>query len=217
MKKIILTVPHSICLPGETRLEKNCDLSALKFATIFKDELIKNKFDVSLIKPQIYNRKYLDPNRFSTKSQEYGYLTINDSDLWKELRKEISDCNDTNNLIVFDIHSFPNGSFNDSKNIVILDNKPYQKIVLELNEFLKGKKYESTIITAGIGFNAIIDVMTNSPIYIKTLLIEINEDIIDDGLIEIAKLFVLFIKSSGSYKTYVENKKKYLSLKVKEP
>lgn len=207
MEKIILTVPHSICLKGETREEKNCDLISLKFANILHDILVKNGYNASVIK-STYNRRYLDPNRFSTLSR-LGYLTIKDSNLWKVLNEEIRDYKNYDNVIVFDVHSFPKGAFNTDKNIVILDNYPYQKIAIALYYFLKGKKYETTVMTAGIGSNAIIDVLTSGPVYIRALLIELNENLSDEDLLEIAKLFLSFLK----FNRYVSNKKDYLHLK----
>lgn len=186
--------------------KKNCDLISLRFANILHDILVKSRYEVSIIKP-IYNRKFLDPNRFSTRS-DHGYLTIKDSDLWKKLNKEIYDYKNYDNIIVFDLHSFPHGSFNTDKKIVILDNYPYQKIAMMLYYFLKEKIYEATVMPAGIGSNAIIDILTCGPVYIKALLIELNENLLDNELIEIAKLLLSFL----IFFRYVSHKKDYMDL-----
>jgi hypothetical protein len=212
MYKIILTVPHSICFKGSTRLEKNCDLSALKFANILHTNLNDVGYNSTIIKPINHNRFYLDPNRFFTKSEKYGYLTIKDSDLWKNLNKEISNYKDYDNIVVLDIHSFPMGSFGVKKDIVILDNVPYQKITRNLNTFLKETTHDSVIIPAGTGNNAIIDVLTSGPVYIKTLLIEINENLSVEELHEIAKSFVTFLKINKHHEEYSKNKNDYLKL-----
>lgn len=214
MYKIILTVPHSVCFKGNTRLEQNCDLSALMFANILHNNLRDAGYDSVIIKPIIHNRFYLDPNRFSTRSIKYGYLTIKDSDMWKDLNREISNYKDYTNIVVFDIHSFPIGSFGVKKDIVILDNVPYQKIARNLNSFLKETSHESVIIPAGTGNNAIIDVLTSGPIYIKALLIEVNENLSVEELHDIAKSFVKFLKINKQHEEYSKNKNDYLNLDI---
>jgi hypothetical protein len=229
-RKIIITVPHAICFSGSTRLERNCDVSALSFANVFSELLLSNGYDVTLIKPDL-NRKYLDPNRFSTMSKEYGTLTLKDSALWQKLNDKIStykNVNGKNDVIVFDIHSFPREAFSIDgleTNVVILDNYPYQEIVKNLNTFLNVNRqniYEnendrmSKILTAKIGSNAIIDVLTSGPVYIKALLIEINEKLSLDALKKIAELFVMFLKTYDENKyrdEYLKNKSAYTNLK----
>lgn len=223
-RKIIITVPHSICLEGSTRIEKYCDTSALSFANILLERLLNNGYDTTLIKSNL-NRKYLDPNRFFTTSKEYGTLTLKNSILWQKLNEQIRLHEKYDDVIVFDVHSFPRESFkvNDEEtNVVILDNYPYQEIVKDLNTFLNehsiyenGNDKMSKILTAKIGSNAIMDVLTNGPVYIKALLIEINEKLSLDMLKKIAELFLIFLKTSDrkNYRNeYLKNKSNYLRL-----
>jgi len=199
---IILTVPHRVCIGGDHL----CDYSAEPFADIFNKQLIENKFKTKVVKSN-QNRIILDDNRFKNKE-----LSIkNDSLLWKTLRNEIK----TNeNIIIFDIHSYPKETKNFGDNdVVILDNLPYQTITKKLNTYLL--KYMTVdILTASTGHNSILDVFTLHPLYIPVVLLEINEKLNIDRLEKISTLLVNFLKvEKNNHGGYQDIKYHYLRLK----
>ena len=196
----ILTVPHSFPILQEP-FERTFDLAAHVFANIFflklKKEQKENKIfqaDVVFSKQNRYTT--LDDNRFKNVNTQ---KTIkNDSKLWQELRNLVLfhlKNNHLNNLIIFDIHSFPNKTEDfQQKDIVLLDNFPYQKVTILLHKFLNENQFSCIILQAETGSNSILDVMTLHPIYIPTLLVEINEKFLknEKTLNHIADSFIQF-------------------------
>jgi hypothetical protein len=207
-KSVILTIPHSQCLEYKYH---TCDIAAQKFAIILKLKLDKI-IDTHIIKSN-QNRIILDDNR-------YFNSTLNikkDSKLWDNLRKLVIS---HKNIIIFDIHSFPENTknFNDN-DIVILDINPYQLVSRELKKYMQTNSVKIDILTAKIGSNSILDIMTLNPHYIPTILLEINEKYVnDENKLELfASLISDFIiqkmiVQKGGYE-YLETKFHYLRLK----
>ena len=190
-KKIYITVPHNSCIKG-IRL---CDLVAEKFADIFYDKLNDDNIIVYIFKSNI-NRKILDANRFMTNK-----LNIKDSNLWQNI-KDVFQYGDN---ILFDIHSFPDKyrEFH-GKDIIILDNYPYQKFAIMLNEYLNKNNINSKILEASTGNNAILDIFSLHPLYTPTILLEVNEKYLNNDvkLNQIADILIKFIKSYNYIKKY---------------
>jgi len=194
---IVLTVPHSFPM-SEHYKKRNYDLVAKKFADIL-NFILKSKTNkiITQINSSQNRITDFDDNRFR---HETTHQTITTSPLWVELRKTISDYVEKNsykNIIVLDIHSFPDNAENfDNNDIVILDNKPYQPIVIDLMKDLNKTNITHKLLSANTGMNSIIDVLSLHPLYIPTVLIEINEKHINDEkkLSEIANIISDFIK-----------------------
>lgn len=205
---IILTVPHSKCFNLNIR---TCDTVAEQFANILLQQIKNLGNDVVIIKSN-NNRYILDDNRFATKLK-----TIKtDSYLWNKLRETIKEYfkikKKYDDIIVVDIHSFPNNTESfDSNDVVLLDNFPYQQIVKDLKDELIKKEIVVDILPAGTGQNAILDVLTLHPLYIPTILTEINEKYINspNKLLSIAKIiseFLVKIKNKTKNETKNETK-----------
>lgn len=192
--KIIITIPHSVCNRTTCeccRCEKMCDLKAEQFGDILHQKLIGANYDVSIIKADT-NRGTYDANRYHT-----GKNTLKTSNFWNRLKNAISDAHTRytyKNIIVFDVHSFPNTSL-EGKDISLLDNIPYQDLVYKLyNYIVNDKRYSVKIFDTMPGHNAIKDVLTLHPLSISTVLFEVNENITDvNKLSNIAILTVNFL------------------------
>ena len=186
---IILTTPHSECI---SKTIHTCDFLAPK-AALTLQKIARSKNIETIIIPSRQNRSKLDDNRTRT-----DITSIDNSPLWKELREKFMEQyrkNKHDELIIIDVHSFPQGkNFND-REIAILDNRVYekedikdkyryQKIVEDLENYLSKEKVDVEIIQAMTGCNSIIDIFTLHPIYTKAMLIEFNEKL-DDVRLEI--------------------------------
>lgn len=179
--------------------ERNYDLAAEPFANILSSilkEQIPHKQIVQINSEQ--NRHTtLDDNRFR---HQITKKTITTSPLWEKLRQtifEYAKTSDYKNIIILDVHSFPNMTKDfDENDVVILDNDPNQNIVIALIKFLNQKPISHKLLTARTGSNSILDVHTLNPLYIPTILIEINEKHLNNinKLTEIATAITDFLK-----------------------
>lgn len=221
---IVLTVPHSEPISEKYNIpdyliNRNYDLAAKQFADILKPILESNTNKIIKQINSSQNRHTdLDDNRYMHKKTRQ---TITESPLWVELRKTISDYVENNsykNIIVLDIHSFPDNTKNfDNNDIVILDNEPYQPIVIDLIKHLDKTNLTHKLLAANTSMNSILGVLSLHPLYIPTVLIEINEKHLNDKnkLSEIANTISDFIKQhkyEQAFRTsfvHTNNVKKY--------
>lgn len=212
-ENVIITVPHSKGLMTNYR---TYDLAAPNFAEILYKKLEENKTildlqNIKLIKSSNNRLTQLDDNRFMNYNTQLSIK--NDSKLWNELRETvleyIKQCKF--NILILDIHSFPDNTPSFGKNdVVLLDNVEYQSITIDLYNFIRNKNNNLVKVLPSLtGGNSILDVFTLHPIYIPTLLVEINEKYKDDydKLSLIADDFIDFLKK--------ENKKNN-NLKIKK-
>lgn len=203
VRHLVLTVPHSVALSSEPLLRTR-DLVALDFAQILFHLLEANKKVLRLenifLIPSKNNRLSLDDNRFQNSDT---HLTIKgDSKLWTDLRQRIRTLTKKDqtweHIMIWDIHSFPNNtpSFHH-RDLNLLDNIPYQETTISLLDLLQTHQIKSSILTAKTGSNSILDVFTLHPLYIPTLLIEINEKFLSrtDKLNELADLLIDFLSN----------------------
>lgn len=176
-KKLIITLTHNICNPGETREEKVCDIKSWEFA----DRLHEIYQNSVIIKSEI-NRRKIDPNRFFT-----GSRSIVETNFYKKLKKEIK----SQDLVIFDIHSFPK---KDDLEFYIIDNATNQEFVEGLyQKFSKiynkrvGKKYGPT------GKNFVLDLFSLHPLYIPVVLLEIHDKMEESQMKEISEIIKTYI------------------------
>lgn len=124
---ILITVPHSFCIP--TSPKRMCDLRAVSCATLLQHILTNMDVKNKMIKMHI-PRSLVDANRNlpDTKNplSSQAWLNFNTrivDVLEREIKQEI---------MLFDIHSFPKGSFKEAQ-IAIID--IYHKERPELKQF----------------------------------------------------------------------------------
>lgn len=216
MPKIILTVPH--CIPMDIlnlwsngqRIERTNDTNALTMAESLSNKFNDNKVATTIIKSE-QNRYILDDNRYIGIK---NYTIKKDSYLWNKLRQTIKNillydknkinyanitsrniCNvNYDDIIIIDCHSFPtNSDFGKNKVVVILDYKPYQDITKKINYDLNNNNISCEILEGLIGKNSILDILTLHPMYIPTILLEVNEDLDKNTLNIISNYIVLSI------------------------
>lgn len=195
-RSIIITVPHMYCISGIS--DRTCDRAANMFADILDREIRQNTQDspsVSIIKIVSEQSRYvIDDNRLE------GLLFK--TPLWRTLIRELSKT-DPSNIILFDVHSFPSVSAQDSQkdrrtsfgddDIAILANMSngrYNKHTVDLQKYLG----LHTIYEAKTGYNAILDVST--VIGASSFLLEINESLSAERVLEYAKRITVYIKAS---------------------
>ena len=188
--KIIFTCPHSVCKEGSNRSEQICDYNSKEFAQLLAAKC--SNIETIIIESN-QNRTAMDDNRF-----EQNMLT--ESDLWINLQQEIKNYfklkNSFDNLLIMDIHSFPD---RENLDIYFLDTEPYQEILIKLNEYLISKGYNSKILTGKIGSNSIIDLHKLHPLTIRSFLVEINEKFNNEELQKIAQVIADFLHGFGKY------------------
>ena len=202
IRHLILTIPHSVALSDEPPLVRTRDLVALDFGQVLFHLLQDNKKVLELenvfLLSSHRNRSVLDDNRFRNSNTN---LTIKgDSKLWKELRQKVQkvarEDQTWEHIMIWDIHSFPNQtpSFSN-RDLNLLDNVPYQKVTTFLLDQLRVNHITSSILTARTGSNSILDIFTLHPLYIPTLLIEINEKFLSrvDKLNQLADVLIDFL------------------------
>lgn len=195
INKIIFTCPHSVCNFGTTRRKQICDYSSKVFTKILAEKC--TNIDSILIESN-QNRTIMDDNRFE---QEM----LIKSKLWLKLQEEIKKYFKLNksfdNLLIMDMHSFPD---RDNLDIYFLDTEPYQEILIKLNDYLNDKGYNSKILTGKIGFNSIMDLHKLHPLTIRSFLVEINEKFNNKELQKIAQDIANFLHQFSKY-NYFDN------------
>lgn len=181
---IVITVPHSYCIKTKKR---SCDTVASYSALMLQKELLKVKTECVIIESEANRIIEYDDNRFSSH-------IVDESSLWRKLREELKNV-DEKKVIVIDMHSFPDKSF-DGFDVVFLDNYPYQNITKDMLEVFLKNKINCAILPASTGNNAIIDVLTLHPKYIRAVLVEINEkyfNILEEEYKKIINVLAIFL------------------------
>lgn len=188
--KIIFTCPHSVCNLGTNRSEQICDYNSKIFAEILSKKCSNIE---NIIIESNQNRTIRNDNRFTEKMLIKSNLWI---ELQNELKKYYNMYKSFNNLLIMDMHSFPD---RDNLDIYFIDTEPFQEIVIQLNKFLIEKGYNSKILIGKIGFNSIIDLHKLHPISIRSILVEINEKFNNEELNKIGKDIAFFLHKFGKY------------------
>jgi hypothetical protein len=107
-KKVIITIPHYCVIPKE--LDRNCDMYIDFFSKIIYEYLKdKQQFEIIYLDTSIPHnpRYYRDMNRYEGRNEPMRV----------KLRELL---NDNIKTILFDIHSFPTGSFNEKEGTEIV-------------------------------------------------------------------------------------------------
>ena len=63
IKKVILTVPHSVCIENDDRIIQHCDIASLDFASKLQTKLDLINIDCEIIESD-QNRTEFDDNRY---------------------------------------------------------------------------------------------------------------------------------------------------------
>ena len=214
IKKVILTLPHSICNGNSTndRSIQMCDLNSENFAQKLYNKLIENNINTVIIKSN-NNRTELDDNRYKKDIDEpnlidlskyppiFKQTTFNEtSQLWINLRKETKKYYEENNnsfdgLLILDCHSFPKKS-HPNLDFYLIDYKQINNQYSYLgqiiyNYFNENTEYNHTIKRGKDKFNSIIELTQLSNI--QCILIEILEEIDETKLNDIISHFVKII------------------------
>lgn len=179
----ILTVPHNLGIKNIP--DRSYDLSAYSFAEALYNYLkkvqdMKHNFEtIEWISSNNNRFTDLDDNRFYHAKTHKSIK--NDSSLWNQLRQSIQliyEKNSHPSILILDVHSFPNDTLEFKQHdVILLDNLKYQKVVIDFALFLKKNNITCLILPAQTGQNSILDVLTLHPIYIPTILFELNEKI----------------------------------------
>jgi hypothetical protein len=178
--KIILTVPHS--QPNKyISVGRTHDMKALSFAL----KLLKlfESYDVEIIISR-QSRNICDDNR-NNALNNCDKLSSERTYLWEKLIETVQKTDKSKKIIVLDVHSFPNGSF-DNNDIAFLENiHHYNAIGRKICDILQqNTSIKCNVYTAAYNMNAIID-NTNNIVH-GVSLIEINESLRDIELNQLA-------------------------------
>jgi hypothetical protein len=127
----LVTVTHGYCV---TKIVRTCDLRASECANKFGNMLKKKKIQYSIVK-FLTSRLDVDANR---------KMPIGDEGikLWTIFNNKIKDkisINKNKKILLFDIHSFPKGEFDNSQ-ITIIDLKDsYRKELKMFTNYISSK------------------------------------------------------------------------------
>ena len=196
--RLVLTVPHAkctydrdnVCDVSRDRGAMRCDMLAQCFAERLGGAL-DNKI-IHTIVASHQNRYDRDDNRFAPCEPAIKDCPTH---LWVELKRTIQKYSDEvtlDRILVLDIHSFPDKSFDDNE-VALLDNYPYQPTTQRLDDCIARNGFATKIYSASTGHNAIIDALTISPSSICAVLVEVNESMRPHRLDTLARVFVDFL------------------------
>jgi hypothetical protein len=162
---VIITVTHGICV---TKISRFCDLRAKSCATRLKNILQNKKIKHSLIKFPL-SRLDVDANRKKPENQEaikywelFNKKIVNQIDLHKK-----------NNILLFDIHSFPKGEFENAQIAIIDIQNIYRQELTTFADYMLNKYNINIKIFNGANENFIQETYKDKT---YPLLIEFCED-----------------------------------------
>jgi len=156
MYTVVVTSPHSLCIPGAK--VRTCDLLALEAAEDLVKTL-KTFFNV-LYFPANFYRGNLDLNRDVSLNSSY--------------RRRVAAALADHPLVLIDVHSDPRGSYGSDADIVILDNTPETTYGKELYNVM----LESGVFVIYIEGSKVNSITQQGRRYgIPSILIEYTEDL----------------------------------------